>query len=444
MANEPGHVTGDNQFQQLITRSENDPKQLQIAYEDHRSNRNALFRNHICQPGFCEWKEDQILSKVLEAEKGLTDFVDLRHNLAFWARPPQHIRNLVYKIQQEIGPLIGPDLWLVPPHHLHMTTLEIRSSLTGPEIDEITSSLEMTGSVAELANYTLTHRARLVKPVISYDTSAIALSFVPAAGEDDRSVYSGKDDQFTYHHLRSDLYNIVTQSGCPIAARYTVPSAHITIARFIVPSGAKEGESDSPKEFEKKALALIDKIEDLNHELRSNVWWRLGDPSQGQWVIGHEKGLELMKGRTCAHPIGPKRVKSHNPTIALALLRQATIQRPPPSYPAKSVKMVNIPKTRRTYCKSKECHKHQQHKVTQYKAGKASLFAQGKRRYDRKQSGYGGQTKPVFHKKAKTTKKVVLRLECTACKAKKQLALKRCKHFELGGDKKTKGAALVF
>jgi hypothetical protein len=38
----------------------------------------------------------------------------------------------------------------------------------------------------------------------------------------------------------------------------------------------------------------------------------------------------------------------------------------------------------------------------------------------------------VFHKKAKTTKKVVLRLECTSCKTKAQLALKRCKHFELG------------
>jgi large subunit ribosomal protein L44e len=68
----------------------------------------------------------------------------------------------------------------------------------------------------------------------------------------------------------------------------------------------------------------------------------------------------------------------------------------------------------------------------------------------------------VFKKKAKTTKKVVLRLECTVCKTKAQLALKRCKHFELGyvvyrtgneepsltyfgsGDKKTKGAALVF
>jgi large subunit ribosomal protein L44e len=110
---------------------------------------------------------------------------------------------------------------------------------------------------------------------------------------------------------------------------------------------------------------------------------------------------------------------------------------------------VNVPKTRRTYCKGKDCKKHTNHKVTQYKAGKvqqsapsghylisnhsqASLFAQGKRRYDRKQSGYGGQTKPVFHKKAKTTKKVVLRLECTQCKTKAQLALKRCKHFELG------------
>ena len=73
---------------------------------------------------------------------------------------------------------------------------------------------------------------------------------------------------------------------------------------------------------------------------------------------------------------------------------------------------MNIPKTRRTLCTGK-CKKHTVHKVSQYKAGKASLFAQGiylwsalqvlirvgKRRYDRKQSGYGGQTKPVFHKK---------------------------------------------
>ena len=62
---------------------------------------------------------------------------------------------------------------------------------------------------------------------------------------------------------------------------------------------------------------------------------------------------------------------------------------------------MNVPKTKKTYCKSKECRKHTLHKVTQYKKGKDSLAVQGKRRYDRKQSGYGGQTKPVFHKKVK-------------------------------------------
>merc|ERR1719357_80263 len=94
--------------------------------------------------------------------------------------------------------------------------------------------------------------------------------------------------------------------------------------------------------------------------------------------------------------------------------------------------------------KVKNAKKHTTHKVTQYKAGKASLYAQGKRRYDRKQSGYGGQSKPVFRKKAKTTRKIVLRMECTECKYRKQLPIKRCKHFELGGDKKRKGQMIMF
>ncbi|ERN04210.1 hypothetical protein AMTR_s00077p00123980 [Amborella trichopoda] len=85
---------------------------------------------------------------------------------------------------------------------------------------------------------------------------------------------------------------------------------------------------------------------------------------------------------------------------------------------------VNVPKTKKTYCKNKECKKHTLHKVTQYKKGKDSLAVQGKRRYDRKQSGYGGQTKPVFHKKAKTTKKIVLRLQCQSCKHVSQHPIK--------------------
>jgi len=70
--------------------------------------------------------------------------------------------------------------------------------------------------------------------------------------------------------------------------------------------------------------------------------------------------------------------------------------------------MVVIPKTRKTYCA--KCKTHTVHKISQYKKGKESKQAQGRRRYDRKQSGYGGQTKPIFRKKAKTTKKIALRL----------------------------------
>merc|ERR1712021_265050 len=105
---------------------------------------------------------------------------------------------------------------------------------------------------------------------------------------------------------------------------------------------------------------------------------------------------------------------------------------------ARSSSMVNAPKTLRTFCKAPKCKNHQVFKVTQYKAGKASLVAQGKRRYDNKQAGFGGQTKPVFHKKAKTTKKITLRLTCTNCKTVRLKPIKRAKHFEIC-DKKPKG-----
>merc|ERR1712083_134629 len=81
-------------------------------------------------------------------------------------------------------------------------------------------------------------------------------------------------------------------------------------------------------------------------------------------------------------------------------------------------KMVNVPKARNTYCA--KCNKHGKFKVTQYKKSQESKFAQGRRRYDRKQQGFGGQSKPILSKKAKTTKKLVLRLECLKCRAKRQ------------------------
>merc|ERR1719230_1304797 len=106
--------------------------------------------------------------------------------------------------------------------------------------------------------------------------------------------------------------------------------------------------------------------------------------------------------------------------------------------------MVNVPKKRRSYCTNQICKNYFLHKVVQYKTGKARLNAQGKRRYDAKQKGFGGQTKPVFHKKAKTTKKIVLKLECTKCKAKRLLPIKRCKTFELGSESKKEGEVVGY
>merc|ERR1711902_28463 len=106
-------------------------------------------------------------------------------------------------------------------------------------------------------------------------------------------------------------------------------------------------------------------------------------------------------------------------------------------------KMVNLPKSRRTFC-AYGCNSHKKFRVTQYKKSRESKFAQGRRRYDRKQQGFGGQSKPILRKKAKTTKKIVLRMECQECKRRIQVPLKRAKHFELGGDKNRKGQMIQF
>mmetsp|Transcript_48942 Transcript_48942/g.60162 ORF Transcript_48942/g.60162 Transcript_48942/m.60162 type:complete len:110 (+) Transcript_48942:126-455(+) len=92
---------------------------------------------------------------------------------------------------------------------------------------------------------------------------------------------------------------------------------------------------------------------------------------------------------------------------------------------------MKFPKEKKMYCRDKKCKGHKNFKITQYKPGKASLHALGKRRYDMKQKGFGGQTKPVFKKKAKTTKKISVRCKCTVCGFTVQKVVGRCKTFEL-------------
>ena len=87
--------------------------------------------------------------------------------------------------------------------------------------------------------------------------------------------------------------------------------------------------------------------------------------------------------------------------------------------------------------------KHTKHKVVQYKKGKDRPRAQGNRRYAAKQKGFGGQTKPILRKKAKQTKKITLRLECTVSKRRRCKVLGRTKTFILGANTtKTKGGPI--
>ncbi|EPR79729.1 60S ribosomal protein L44 [Spraguea lophii 42_110] len=104
--------------------------------------------------------------------------------------------------------------------------------------------------------------------------------------------------------------------------------------------------------------------------------------------------------------------------------------------------MVNIPKTRRTYCI--KCAYHTEFKVGLLKKGKDSPRKQGARRYARKQRGVHGQTKPILKRKAKTTKKVILKIECTKCKSSQLKVRGRAKHVEFGAEKKVKGEALIY
>jgi large subunit ribosomal protein L44e len=94
--------------------------------------------------------------------------------------------------------------------------------------------------------------------------------------------------------------------------------------------------------------------------------------------------------------------------------------------------MVHMAKTRRTFCQT--CQQHTMCKVTQTKQGAERSASQGRRRYDKKQKGFGGQTKPIMRDatKAKTTKRPVLKFTCEVCGHSSLRALKRTSTVQVG------------
>ncbi|KAL3439855.1 RNA ligase/cyclic nucleotide phosphodiesterase [Aspergillus insuetus] len=280
----------ENPFQVLIDKADNDPTELQRLYETHRTNRNNQQREKILSETFPGWSIDDILAR-LDGPGKKAGFVDPRNCLVIWARPPPGVREVIRFVQDELKS-VAPDLWLMPLGNLHTTVLEVTHSRTEAGIEELVQTLQSSTDVtpSQIASYPTGHQTRLVKPMVSFDSAALALSFVPAAGE---GTSAGASDEYSYHHLRGDIWDMVRRAGLPVASRYVVPSAHLTIARFI----SQAGFTDEDEVDRSRVKSFVDKIEEINRKLKEAYWPRDGEISAGcEWVVGREE-LVIRRGR---------------------------------------------------------------------------------------------------------------------------------------------------
>ncbi|KAK0702626.1 RNA ligase/cyclic nucleotide phosphodiesterase [Apiosordaria backusii] len=293
--------SGENPYNALIEACHGNTVEIQSLYATHRIARNLQQRDKFLSSEFSELIIDPFLLRLEnpELEPG---FKDPRNCLVFWARPPDHIIRLAAYLQQSLKQA-APNLWLMPTHRMHMTTLEVAHSRTPAEIASMVAL--MRPRIPTLTNIPFTKRARLVKPFISYDLSAIAVSFLPAAGEavlspapvaphpehighpgllnDDTT----ESDDYSYHHLRRDVFDEAHATGVPIGSRYVVPSAHITLGRYLT-----QADHETPEQREQ----WIQAIDNLNSWLESEVWDVEGGEFIGEWIVGQERGLEARNG----------------------------------------------------------------------------------------------------------------------------------------------------
>ncbi|KAH9828119.1 hypothetical protein Tdes44962_MAKER09466 [Teratosphaeria destructans] len=282
---DPAHA--NNPYQGLIDASGNDATRIQERYEAHRTKRNSQQRHKLLASDFPGVIADEILAKLEDPAIG-PDFRDWRHCLVFWARPTAAVRSLIAVIQDKLRDA-APGLWIMPPASLHMTALEITHSRRSAEIDVLVG--KMLPAAQAMADYTLDHRARLVRPLVSYDAQALALSWLPAAGEHGHSAAS---DAYTYHHLRRDLHDLAHATGVEVASRYVIPSAHLTIARFIT---TKDFETAHGTVDHHKVAMLVKAIDEINDWLMEEYWPSgAGIKEGGEWTVGEETGLDFRKG----------------------------------------------------------------------------------------------------------------------------------------------------
>ncbi|KAM7221356.1 RNA ligase/cyclic nucleotide phosphodiesterase [Rhypophila decipiens] len=300
MKSDPGYVSGPkaqpdaNPYEAHIKLGNDQPDRIQAIYATHRTKRNAQQRERFLASDYSGLAIDPVLLR-LENPGIEPGFKDTRNCLVFWARPPDHVVKLACHLQHLLK-TAASDLWLMPAHRMHMTTLEVTHSRTPDEISDLVSRIRP--AIPALTNITYTNRSRLVKPMISYDLSAVAVSFLPAAGErvlsptlrarrHGENVSATLGDGYTYHHLRRDVYDLLQTTGVEVDSRYVLPSAHITLARYLTPR-----DHDTPE----KRAAWIRAIEEINKWLETEVWYNDHGEFVGEWMVGQERGLDARSG----------------------------------------------------------------------------------------------------------------------------------------------------
>ncbi|KAI0870875.1 RNA ligase/cyclic nucleotide phosphodiesterase [Hypoxylon argillaceum] len=283
---------GENPYNALIEACHNDPAEIQALYAAHRVRRNAQQKDKFLDANFKELIIDQYLLR-LENPQIEPGFKDTRYCMTFWGRPPIHVLELADAIQRRLK-IAAPDIWLMPLHRMHITTLELAFCRTAEEIEELKETLKP--AIPAVASYSYRHRARLVKPMISYDLSAFAVSFLPAAGEPvvspapvapDNADVLKQGDSYSYHHLRRDMWNQAKEAGIAIDSRYIVPSAHITLGRYLT-----HNDHATPEQRKK----WVDAIDDINEWLEKEVWGRPDAEVIGEWIVGQERGVDVRVG----------------------------------------------------------------------------------------------------------------------------------------------------
>ncbi|OHE91979.1 hypothetical protein CORC01_12715 [Colletotrichum orchidophilum] len=286
-------LPGQNPYEAFIKACNDNPAEIQALYQGHRTKRNEQQKQKFIAPDFKELIIDPFLLR-LENPEMEPGFQDPRNCLVFWARPPDHIVRLSAHLQSLLKKA-APSIWLMPQHRMHLTTLEVTHSKTPEEIIALTDN--MRSAIPYITDYTYSHRSRLVRPMISYDLSAFAVSFLPASGEPPLSPPPAptaqqqpivQGDGYTYHHLRRDIFTLAQSTGVQIESRYQVPSAHITLGRYLT-----EKDHDTP-EARKRWVEAIDEI---NAWLEKEVWDRRDADWIGEWLVGQERGLDARNGQ---------------------------------------------------------------------------------------------------------------------------------------------------